>query len=131
MRGDYFSTPAADNETHTHQFYYGMSNFRTRTIRHYTQVTYFYQNVFRYVAIHFCISLYLRPTLKLQQAYTLFQYKVAMTRFTLFKSVVFNNCPTNVTYSVYYISVGSSTYFGHWHPSSGARTTIITASGID
>ena len=32
-------------------------------------------------------------------------------------------------YSVYYISVGSSTYFGCWHPSSGARTTVITASG--
>jgi hypothetical protein len=35
------------------------------------------------------------------------------------------------TYSVYYISVGSSTCFGCWHPSSGARTTVITASGID
>ena len=33
------------------------------------------------------------------------------------------------TYSVYYISVGSSTCFGCWHPSSGARTTVITASG--
>jgi len=32
-------------------------------------------------------------------------------------------------YSVYYISVGSSTGFGCWHPSSGARTTVITASG--
>jgi len=36
-----------------------------------------------------------------------------------------------VTYSVYYISVGSSTYFGCWHPSSGAGTAVITASGID
>jgi len=35
------------------------------------------------------------------------------------------------TYSVYYISVGSSTCFGCWHPSSGARKTVITASGID
>ena len=35
------------------------------------------------------------------------------------------------TYSVYYISVGSSMCFGCWHPSSGARTTVITASGID
>jgi len=34
-------------------------------------------------------------------------------------------------YSVYYISVGSSTCFGCWHPSSGARTTVITASGND
>ena len=32
-------------------------------------------------------------------------------------------------YSVYYISVGSSTCFGCWYPSSGARTTVITASG--
>jgi len=32
-----------------------------------------------------------------------------------------------VTCSVYYISVGSSTCFGCWHPSSGARTTVITA----
>jgi len=32
-------------------------------------------------------------------------------------------------YSVYYSSVGSSTCFGCWHPSSGARTTVITASG--
>jgi len=28
----------------------------------------------------------------------------------------------------YYISVGSSTCFGCWHPSSGNRTTVITAS---
>ena len=34
-------------------------------------------------------------------------------------------------YSVYYISVGSSTCFGCWHPSSGAHTTVITASCID
>ena len=32
-------------------------------------------------------------------------------------------------YSVYYISVGSCTCFGCWYPSSGARTTVITASG--
>ena len=37
----------------------------------------------------------------------------------------------DATYSVYYISLGSSTCFGCWHPSSGARTTVITASGID
>jgi len=33
------------------------------------------------------------------------------------------------TYSVYYISVGNSTCFGCWHPSSAARTAVITASG--
>ena len=32
-------------------------------------------------------------------------------------------------YSVYYISVGSSTCFGCWYPSSGAGTAVITASG--
>jgi len=32
-------------------------------------------------------------------------------------------------YSVYYMSVGSSTCFGCRHPSSGARTTVTTASG--
>ena len=37
----------------------------------------------------------------------------------------------NATYSVYYNSVGSSTCFGCWHPSSGAGTAVITASGID
>jgi len=37
----------------------------------------------------------------------------------------------DATYSVYYISVGSSTCLGCWHPSSGARTVVITASGID
>ena len=37
----------------------------------------------------------------------------------------------DVIYSVYYISVGSSTCFGCRHPSSGAFTTVITASGID
>jgi len=37
----------------------------------------------------------------------------------------------DATYSVYYFSVGSSTCFGCWHPSSGARTTLITDSGID
>ena len=35
------------------------------------------------------------------------------------------------TYSVYYISVGSSTRFECWHSSSGARTTVITAPDID
>ena len=34
-------------------------------------------------------------------------------------------------YSVYYISVGSSTCFGCWHFTSGAGTAVITASGID
>ena len=33
-------------------------------------------------------------------------------------------------YSVYYISVGSTTCLGCWHPSSGAGTAVITASGI-
>jgi len=37
----------------------------------------------------------------------------------------------DATYSVYYISVGSSTCFGCLHPSSGAGTTVITAFGID
>ena len=37
----------------------------------------------------------------------------------------------DATYSVYYISVGSSACFECWHPSSGAHTTVITASGID
>jgi hypothetical protein len=37
----------------------------------------------------------------------------------------------DATDSVYYISVGSSTCFGCRHPSSGARTTVITASGAD
>jgi len=37
----------------------------------------------------------------------------------------------DVTYSVYYITVGSSTCVVCWHPSSGARTAVITASGID
>jgi len=37
----------------------------------------------------------------------------------------------DATYSVYYISVGSSKCFGCWHPSSEDRTTVITASGID
>ena len=32
---------------------------------------------------------------------------------------------------VRYISVGSSTCFGCWHPSSGACIAVITASGID
>ena len=36
----------------------------------------------------------------------------------------------DATYLVYYISVGSSTCFRCWHPSSGALTTVITASGI-
>ena len=37
----------------------------------------------------------------------------------------------DATYSVYYISVGSSTCFGCWHPSSAAGTAVIAASGID
>ena len=31
--------------------------------------------------------------------------------------------------SDYYISLGSSTCFGCWYPSSAARTAVITASG--
>jgi len=34
-------------------------------------------------------------------------------------------------YSGYYISVGSSTWFRCWHPSSGAGTAVITACGVD
>jgi len=37
----------------------------------------------------------------------------------------------DATNSVYYISVGSSACFRGWHPSSGAHTSVITASGID
>ena len=37
----------------------------------------------------------------------------------------------DASYSVYYISVGSSTCFGCRHTSSAARTAVITASGID
>jgi len=37
----------------------------------------------------------------------------------------------DATYSVYYISVGSSTFFGCRHPSSEAGTAVITASGTD
>ena len=37
----------------------------------------------------------------------------------------------DATYSVHYISIGNSTCSGCRHPSSGARTTVITASGID
>ena len=37
----------------------------------------------------------------------------------------------DATYSVYYISIFSSTRFGCSHPSSGACTTVITVSGID
>ena len=74
--------------THTRQFHDGMSDYSNRTIQHYIQVAYFYQNVFRYVAIHFYISLYLFPTLKLPQANTLFQHQLAMKCFILYKSVV-------------------------------------------
>jgi hypothetical protein len=48
---------------HTHQSYYGTSDYRNRTTQHYARVTHFYHNVFRYVAIRFCISLHLRPIL--------------------------------------------------------------------
>ena len=44
---------------------------------------------------------------------------------------IFLTVQQDATYSVYYNSVGSSTCFGCWHPSSGARITVITASGID
>jgi len=37
----------------------------------------------------------------------------------------------DATYSFYYITVGSATCFGCRHPSSGDRTTVNTASGID
>ena len=37
----------------------------------------------------------------------------------------------HATYSVYYISVGSSTCFWCRHPTSGAPATVIAPSGID
>ena len=37
----------------------------------------------------------------------------------------------DATYSVHYISVGSSTCVGCWHLSSGACMTVNAASGID
>ena len=37
----------------------------------------------------------------------------------------------DATYSIYYISVGSSTSFGSRYPSSGAHTTVNTVSGTD
>ena len=37
----------------------------------------------------------------------------------------------DATYSFYYISVGSSSCFWFWNPSSAACTTVITACGID
>jgi hypothetical protein len=37
----------------------------------------------------------------------------------------------DATYSVYYISVGSSTCFGCSHPSSGAGIAVNIASGTD
>jgi len=37
----------------------------------------------------------------------------------------------DATYSVYYISADSSTCFRCRHPTSGACTTVNTASGID
>ena len=45
-------------------------------------------------------------------------------------AIEFINCPTSCDLFSLYISVGSSTCFGCWHPSSGARTAVITASGI-
>jgi len=36
------------------------------------------------------------------------------------------NVQQDAIYSVYYTSVGSSTCFGCWHKSSGARKTVIT-----
>jgi len=46
-------------------------------------------------------------------------------------SVYYISAQQGATYSVYYISVGSSICFGCRHPSSGARTTVITDSGVD
>ena len=37
----------------------------------------------------------------------------------------------DATSSLYYVTVGSYTCFGCWHPSSGARTNVNTASGIN
>ena len=48
-----------------------------------------------------------------------------------YKYIIISNLITvqqGATYSVDYISVGSSTCFGCWHPSSGAGTAVITAS---
>jgi len=60
-------------------------------------------------------------------------------RYNIIKNTELNNITQensiivqqDATYSVYYISVGSSTHFRCWHPLSGAGTAVITASGID
>ena len=66
------------------------------------------------------------------------RYMMMMTSLTKFYIHGSVHCESNLitvqqdaTYSVYYISVGSSTCFGCWHPTSGAGTAVITASGID
>jgi len=50
-------------------------------------------------------------------------YRLNLTNLRIFQ--------LDATYSVYYITVGSCTCFRCWHPSSGARITVNTASGID
>ena len=57
-------------------------------------------------------------------------HKIAWWNLTTYRNnlMIFQQDPT---YSIYYISVGSSTCFGCWHPSSGAPTAVIRASGTD
>ena len=117
-------------------------NFRARVARlHWTTVK---QQAFS--SFNFMAPCFLRHTC--QVCYRLLQYwmKVqvlmsaahsfltAMRLFYIRESVHHESnwitVQQDVTYSVYYISVGSSTCFGYWHPSSGACTNVNTASGI-
>ena len=66
------------------------------------------------------------------QAWLAFRKVYCFTKFYIHGSVHReSNLIIYATYSVYYISVGSTTCFGCWHPSSGAGTAVITASAID
>jgi len=63
--------------------------------------------------------------------YHKFKCWLPISNFVDIRSINSINVQQDATYSVYYISIGSSTCFGCWHSSSGSRTTVIIASGID
>ena len=86
------------------------------------------------VARSLCCPQILIPITDAHTDAQVFQHKLQDLSTSLHKTCNRPNLITvqqDATYSIYYISVGSSTCFGCWHPSPGARTAVIIASGID
>jgi len=69
-----------------------------------------------------------RSRWKMKLASSMTGVNLEEVNFIFFNLIIFQQ---DATYSVYYITVGSSTCFVRWHPSSGARKIVNIPLGVD